>query len=140
MLSLARIRANGKAHFAICTDAAFLICDPSQLYSHPLVGHIFENMVVMEAGKHRLNRGEECDLWFYRNSSGLIEIDLPIESGARLYPREIKSSSTYSEKTGSGLRAFSSLAPKVEKPLVVYSGKTLGGVAVNFADTAAWCA
>ncbi|MBQ9000650.1 MAG: DUF4143 domain-containing protein [Eggerthellaceae bacterium] len=117
-----------------------MIRDPSQLYSHPLVGQIFEHMVVMEAVKQRLNCGEECDLWFYRNSSGSIEIDLLIESGARLYPREIKSSSTYSEKMGSGLRAFSSLASNVEKPLVVYSGKTLCGVAVNFADTAAWCA
>lgn len=129
-----------KVYFTETGLASYLIGirDPSQLYSHPLVGQIFENMVVMEAVKHRLNCGEECDLWFYRNSSGSIEIDLLIESGARLYPREIKSSSTYSEKMGSGLRAFSSLASNVEKPLVVYSGKTLGGVAVNFADTAAW--
>ena len=131
-----------KVYFTETGLASYLIGirEPSQLHSHPLIGQLFENMVVMEAVKHRLNAGDECDLWFYRNSSGAIEIDLLIESGTRLYPREIKSSSTYSEKMGTGIKAFSSLAPNAEKPLIVYSGKTLNGVAVNFADTTAWCA
>ena len=131
-----------KIYFTETGLASYLIGirEPSQLYSHPLVGHLFENMVVMEAMKYRLNKGKECDMWFYRNSSGSIEVDLLIESGTRLYPREIKSSLTYSEKMGNGLKAFAELASNAEQPLVVYAGKTFSGVAANFADIAAWCA
>lgn len=57
--------------------------------------NIFENMVVVEAVKHRLNQGLEPDCWFYRNSSGSIEVDLLFEDGGKLHPREIRSSSTF---------------------------------------------
>ena len=30
-------------------------------------------------------------------------------------------------------------APAAETPKIVYSGRTLGDLAVNFRDTAAWC-
>ena len=48
------------------------IRDASQLYTHPLVGNVFENMVVSEVIKRGLNRGFELDCWFCRNSSGSI--------------------------------------------------------------------
>ena len=115
------------------------IRDVSQIYSHPLVGNLFENMVVMEALKSRLNRGLDPDIWFYRNASGSVEIDLLIEEGGRLYPREIKSSSTYSERMGSHFADIMAMADGIERPLVVYAGRTQEGIAVNFADTAAWC-
>lgn len=115
------------------------IRDTSQLYAHPLVGHIFENMVVMEAVKNRLNRGLEPDCWFYRNSSGSIEVDLLLEEGGKLYPREIKSSSTFASDMRTHLEAFNCLASNVEQSIVVYSGETHADVAVNFADTSAWC-
>lgn len=115
------------------------IRDPSQLFTHPLVGNVFENMVVMEALKSRLNRGLEPDLWFYRNSSGSLEVDLLFEEGGRLYPREIKSSSTYSVGMSRHLMEFARLVPQVESPRVVYSGITHDGVAINYSDTRQWC-
>ena len=115
------------------------IRDASQFYSHPLVGNIFENMVVVEAVKHRLNQGLEPDYWFYRNSSGSIEIDLLIEDGGKLHPREIKSSSTFSSDMREHLETFSRLASNVARSLVVYSGETHTDVAVNFADVSGWC-
>ena len=115
------------------------IRDASQFYSHPLVGNIFENMVVVEAVKHRLNQGLEPDCWFYRNSSGSIEIDLLIEDGGKLHPREIKSSSTFSSDMREHLETFSRLASNVARSLVVYSGETHADVAVNFADVSDWC-
>jgi len=115
------------------------IRDPSQLYSHPLVGHIFENMVVVEAIKHRINQGLEPDCWFYRNSSGSVEVDLIIEDGGKLYPREIKSSSTYSEGMCEHLKTFCELTSNAIRPIVVYAGATHAEVAANFADTDAWC-
>ena len=115
------------------------IRDASQFYSHPLVGNVFENMVESEAIKHRLNQGLEPDCWFYRNSSGSIEVDLLIEEGDRIHPREIKSSFTYSSAMCGHLKVFFRLAANVEHPLVVYSGETHADVAVNFTDVSGWC-
>lgn len=131
-----------KVYFTETGLASYLvgIREESQLYSHPLIGNLFENMVVMEALKSRLNRGLDPDLWFYRNASGSVEIDLMIEDGGRLYPREIKSSSTYSERMSAHFKDVMALADNIEKPMVVYSGCTQEGIAANFSDTAAWCA
>lgn len=96
-------------------------------------------MVVVEALKHRLNRGLEPDLWFYRNSSGSIEIDLLIEEGGKLHAREIKSSSTYSARMSTKMGDFAALSPIVASSCVVYSGKTFENVAVDFRDVAKWC-
>jgi len=112
--------------------------DPSQLYSHPLVGHIFENMVVVEAIKRRLNEGLEPDCWFYRNASGSIEVDLLIEEGGKLHPLEIKSSSTFSSGMTEHLTAFCALTSNAVRPQVVYAGETHAEVAANFSDTDAW--
>ena len=43
----------------------------SRLTPLTLVGGIFENMVVMEAFKHRLNRGAMDDLYFMRTRHGV---------------------------------------------------------------------
>ena len=115
------------------------IREREQLFAHPLVGNIFENMVVMEAVKFRLNRGVEPDMWFYRNSSGTVEVDLLMEDGLHLHPREIKSSSTYSERMGRGLSGFLEVAANAVDPQVVYAGKTFDGVATNFAEVSRWC-
>lgn len=125
-----------KVYFTETGLAAYLIGirDASQVATHPLVGGLFENMVVMEALKTRLNRGLEPDMWFFRNSSGSVEVDLLVESPGGLHIREIKSTSTYSEKMGKGLRAFAELAGKVADSRVVYSGRGIDGIAANFAS------
>lgn len=110
-----------------------------QVATHPLLGHLFENMVMSEALKYRLNRGRPSDLYFYRNSSGSIEVDLLLEEGNALYPRGIKSSSTYSQSMSAGLKAFASLTAKARDPLVVYSGQRFPSVAVHYADAESWC-
>ena len=109
-----------------------------QLAAHPLMGHLFENMVTVEALKHRLNCGLGSDLYFYRNASGSVEVDLLLEDGLRLLPREIKSSSTYATSMSAGLKAFCALAPQATNPLVVYSGASSPNVVAHYADTAAW--
>ncbi len=110
-----------------------------QVATHPLVGNLFENFVVAECLKRQCNAGEEANLWFYRNSSGSIEVDLLFEKDGNLFPREIKSSATYSPRMSKKLTEFSSLAPNVEKPLVVYSGKSFEGVAAHYSDLQTWC-
>ena len=130
-----------KIYFTETGLATYLlgIREKEQLFTHPLVGNIFENMVVMEAVKFRLNRGGDPDLWFYRNSSGTVEVDLLMEDGAGLHPREIKSSSTYSQSMGRGLSAFRKMSSNVIDSQVVYAGGTFDGVAANFAEVARWC-
>ena len=110
------------------------IRDKSQLFTHPLLGNIFENMVVMEKLKQRLNAGYEPDMWFYRNSSGSIEVDLMVEEAGWIYPMEIKSAATYSAGMRKHLDEFVKLESRAKDPLVIYSGTTYPGQAVNFMD------
>jgi uncharacterized protein len=56
-----------------------------QVARDPLLGNIFENMIVMEALKFAYNRGDSPNLSFYRDKSGL-EIDLIREYQRRPYP------------------------------------------------------
>jgi uncharacterized protein len=65
-----------------------------QISRDPLLGGIFENMVVMEAVKAAYNRGVPPQLSFYRYKSGL-EIDLIREYQRRPFAMEIKAGSTY---------------------------------------------
>lgn len=111
----------------------------AQLTTHPLIGNIFENMVVIEAVKHRLNNGEEADLYFYRNSSGSIEVDLILEKAGRLNLREIKSSATYNENMAKKLAELNKVADNVDSTIVIYSGKTYPNIAVNYREIDAWC-
>lgn len=94
----------------------------AELSSHAMRGHLFENLVVMEAYKRRLNLGDEPNLYFYRDSNQ-NEVDLLELTPAGIHAYEIKSAATYSEHFERALRMF----PKwVKRPVVsrtvVYAG------------------
>lgn len=114
------------------------IRSPEAVATHPLMGNLFENHVVAEEMKRRLNNGEETDAFFYRNASGTIEVDLLIERSGKLHPIEIKAASTFSSSMTKNLKAFGELCPEAEPGRVVYSGETMPAAA-NFADTDEWC-
>ncbi len=61
----------------------------NELTRSPFLGHIFENMVVMETVKRLAARATPTELYFYRTLKG-IEVDLLIESGGKLEAYEIK--------------------------------------------------
>jgi predicted AAA+ superfamily ATPase len=63
-----------------------------QLVLSPFAGHVFENMVVMEAVKQFAGRGKRAPCYFYRTSHGL-EVDLLIDKGDKIDAFEIKFSS-----------------------------------------------
>ncbi len=70
------------------TDVGFLcfllgIRKPEQITRDPLVGGIFENLVIVECLKARYNRGELADLYFFRDSNG-NEVDLLWQDGRAL--------------------------------------------------------
>ena len=66
------------------------IDNSAQLNRDPLRGNIYENLVIMEVLKTRLNTGQRPDLYFYRDSNGK-EVDLLILDGRSIQPIEIKS-------------------------------------------------
>jgi len=95
-----------------------------QVASHPLVGSLFENMVMMEMRKQRLNRGEESELFFMRTSHG-VEADVVVERAGHLDLTEIKAAATFHNEMADSLRLLKkSLPSEIGNCRVVYSGRT----------------
>jgi len=101
------------------------IRSPEQVSRDPLVGSIFENLVVIEAMKSFTHRGLPSALHFFRDSNGQ-EIDLLVGEGHQPMPIEIKSSSTFSQSLLKGLRRFqeNTLTPATRAGLI-YNGKAM---------------
>lgn len=97
---------------------------PEQVSRDPLVGNIFENLVVIEALKGRYNQGRCADLYFFRDSNG-SEIDLLCKTAEGLTGVEIKSSSTWHSKFAKSLLAFSKSNSQLSYSAVVYSGESI---------------
>lgn len=86
----------------------------------PLVGSIFENLVIIECLKSRLNQGKVPNLYFFRESTGL-EIDLVFQEGRDIVPIEIKSSSTFSVPLLKNLQKITNIM-KFNKSYLIYNG------------------
>ena len=98
------------------------IRDPSQIAFHAQRGSLFENLVVTEFVKFRLNQGLPPDLFFWRDSQGL-EVDLLAQKGDSLRPLEIKSGQTLAADFFRSLTKWSALAGKPDAPAwLVYGG------------------
>lgn len=92
-----------------------------QISTHPLRGALFENLVVVEALKHRYNQGRRSNLSFFRDVRGL-ECDLFYESGNDIGAIEIKSGATVASDYFSALNQVARLLPQISKKTVVYGG------------------
>ena len=95
---------------------------PQQLDRDKMRGAIFENMIVMEAIKHRYNMGLEGGVFFYRDSNQ-NEVVLLIKQEGELTAIEVKSSMTYSssfEKTLTQIEGW--IKTPISKKAIVYSG------------------
>ncbi len=94
----------------------------AQVATHPLMGNLFENMVIMDAFKKRLNAGDDGNLYFMRTSHG-VEVDLVEEVDGKLDLYEIKAGATFHDEMAGNLRAIeNSLKGEVGKKTVVYAG------------------
>ncbi|MBQ7188115.1 MAG: ATP-binding protein [Kiritimatiellae bacterium] len=113
-----------KIYFTDVGLAAHLLAISSarQIAQHPLVGGLFENMVVIEALKARLNAGLEPNLYYMRDSSG-VEADLVLEDATGLRLWEIKSSMTADMSFARNLRLLRKAIPEVVSADVVYAGE-----------------
>ena len=137
-----RMVKSQKLYFSEPGLAAWLlgISSPEQVARDPLFGGLFENMVVTEALKQRLNSGEMPELYFLRDSQGL-EADLIFRaSHDRLVPIEIKGGSTWNKDFCKNLLKLRKLSPKFGNGYVIYSGDLtpeIDGIKfLNFKDTA----
>lgn len=90
-----RLVKSPKLYFCDVGLAAWLvgIRRSEHLAAHPLRGHLFENLAVLEALKTYANAGERADLHFFRDSAG-NEVDLVLEHDQTLMLVEIKSASS----------------------------------------------
>jgi len=114
-----------KLYFTDTGLASYLldIENPNQLMRDPLRGQLFENMVVIEFVKHRLNQGLDPKLYFYRDSKG-NEVDLIFKSGHQLTPIEIKISQTFHPDFFKGLHYFHKLFPtEARAGALLYGGE-----------------
>jgi len=82
-------------------------------------GSLFENMIVIEILKNRLNKGKEEGIYFWRDSHG-HELDILIEDNT-LTPIEVKASKTIIQEFFKGINYWNSLANQ-EKGYIVYAG------------------
>lgn len=99
------------------------IDNSKQLETHFARGGVFENLVILELEKNKMNQVQQSNLFFWRDKNGK-EVDCLIENGEKLYPVEIKSSQTKSLHFFDGLKYYKGLAKtNAQKSFVVYAGK-----------------
>jgi len=84
-------------------------------------GAIFENFVISEIKKNRMNKVQFGDLYFFRDSTG-NEVDLIIDQGDKLIPVEIKSSKKIHKDDQRGIKWFNKVF-RQEGGIVIYAGK-----------------
>jgi uncharacterized protein len=97
---------------------------PSQVLRDPLLGSIFENLVVIEVLKQRYNSGYDASLYFFRDSNG-SEIDLLCKTSNGLVGIEIKAASTWHGKFAKQLVRFAANSHPLNQSWVVYNGVEL---------------
>ena len=101
----------------------------SQIDTHYLKGALFENLMVLEVLKGRLNRGLPPHLYFWRDQTG-HEIDLIGEWGGHILAMEIKGGSTFQEAYTKHLKYFQQLSETDNKQPItsylIYAGAQVG--------------
>ncbi|MFC1850722.1 ATP-binding protein [candidate division CSSED10-310 bacterium] len=89
----------------------------------PLIGNLFENMVVAEIMKQYYHSGKRPRCYFYRDSNG-NEVDLVLEKGEGLSLIEIKAGQTVTKQYFKGLNRFKKvIGDRIRLGVVVYRGK-----------------
>jgi len=98
---------------------------PEQVSRDPLWGSLFENFIIMEAMKDRLNAGESAEMYFYRDSQG-HEVDLLLPVGGKIHAIEIKAGATVNPDYFKGLNSFADQYPQALNGGGVVFGGTQG--------------
>jgi len=107
-----RLVKSSKLYFYDVGLASFLLGIENALHvsRDPLRGHLFENLVIVEALKYRWNQGKRSNLYFYRDSKG-NEVDLLFVTESNLFPVEIKAGMTITREYFKGLNYIATVFP-----------------------------
>ncbi len=120
-----RVIKSPKLYFNDVGLAAYIlgIQNETQLKRDPVRGHLFENAILLELMKSRLNRGLDPNLFYYRDVQK-NEVDILYKNGHELVPIEIKSSQTYHAQFLEALRQFQSMAKeRAPQAFLIYAGE-----------------
>ena len=120
-----RVTKSPKIFFCDVGLACYLlgIHNANQLQRDPLRGGLYENLIILEILKERLNHGLTPQINFYRDSNG-HEVDLIIRDGRSLHPIEIKSASTFTSSFITGIENFrKTVGQRCARGMVCYNGK-----------------
>ena len=118
-----RMVKSPKLYFTDVGLASYLlgITELHQVSRDPLIGNLFENLVVIEALKTRMNQGLDPNLFFFRDNNQ-NEVDLVYQKGRLLIPVEIKAAMTYQKSLNKNIGFFQSISDSKEGYLI-YSGE-----------------
>lgn len=134
-----RLTKSPKIYFYEPGLVAFLLNlkTEEQVARDPLLGGLFENMVVAEVMKTNFNRGNSDGIYFWRDERG-FETDLILQRGRELFPIEIKAGRTFTDSFAKNVLKFRKITERAGRGAVVYSGTlkpVIDGVRfINFAD------
>lgn len=122
-----KLSTKAKGYFA---DTG-LIChllrlpDPDAVGGHPLLGFLFETLVVTDFLKQTGAMSTQPGFYHYRQHSGM-EVDLLIEYAGRILPVEIKAASHVKPAAARSITSFQEKFPEESGPgLVIYAGNEL---------------
>ncbi|RLB84746.1 MAG: AAA family ATPase [Deltaproteobacteria bacterium] len=130
-----RVVKSPKIYFSDVGLATYLlgIETSEQVSRDPLRGGLYENLLILEILKSRLNYGKRPELFFYRDTHG-NEVDLIIRATRNLIPFEIKSAVTFTPDFLKGIEHFREIAgDRCSKGYVLYNGHdeyTLKGIRI----------
>lgn len=99
------------------------IQNKEQLKSHSSIGALFENMVIIDLLKQRLNNGSQDNLYYWRDKTG-NELDVLLDTATSVTAIEIKAGATMNADYQKGLLYFKNIVndKKVIKTIVCYTG------------------
>lgn len=123
-----RIIKSPKCYFMDTGLVCYLsgILDKDHALQGPLAGALFETACVSQFYKRFSALVDPCSLYYYRSTDGL-EVDLLIETGKKIYPIEVKLSSTIDySKTKSLVKWLGISKNKEGRGLIISSSKQLG--------------
>jgi len=108
-----RLVKSPKLYFYDVGLAAWLlgINRPEQVQRDPLYGALFENMIIMNRLKTKLNQRGHANFYFYRDNVG-NEVDLIEQDGTGVHALEIKAGATINRDYFKGLAHFKKSFPE----------------------------
>ncbi|OQA43637.1 MAG: hypothetical protein BWY50_00820 [Spirochaetes bacterium ADurb.Bin315] len=95
----------------------------NQANRDPLRGNLFENLIVSEVLKSRLNANQNPNLYYMRTAKG-VEVDLIVKKEENLYPFEIKTSMTPHKSFSKHVLSFIKAEEHALKPRIIYTGQS----------------